>query len=208
MNAGAAAAPEVGPLLEREAREAAELLARAFRDNPLNVAALGSANPARRLRACRRGASDLVGTALVHGECWAARSGGRPLGALVATPPGRHPLPAPPLLRRLVTLWVQGLGTARRWAEIFEALQLQHPLEPHWYLGTLGVDPPVQGRGVGTALLRGWLRRVDREAGAVYLETDRERNVSWYAREGFSVVCHIRVLDVPVWCMQRPPRAT
>jgi ribosomal protein S18 acetylase RimI-like enzyme len=206
VSSGAARAPEVGPLLAPEARSAAELLARAFRDNPLNVAAIRSADLGRRLRACRPGARDLVDTALRHGEVWAAREAGRPLAALVATPPGRHPLPAPPLPRRLLTLAVQGWRTARRWGEIFEALQVHHPLEPHWYLGTLGVDPPEQGRGVGTALLRGWLRRVDREAGSVYLETDRERNVSWYEREGFVVVCRTRVLEVPVWCMQRPAR--
>lgn len=206
MSPGAARAPDVGPVLAHEARSVAELLARAFRDNPLNVAAIGSADLGRRLRACRPGARDLVHSALRHGEVWAAREAGHPLAGLVATPPGRHPLPPPPLSRRLLTLAVQGWRTARRWGQIFEALQVQHPLEPHWYLGTLGVDPPQQGRGVGTALLRAWLRRVDREAGSVYLETDRERNVSWYEREGFAVVCRTRVLEVAVWCMQRPAR--
>jgi ribosomal protein S18 acetylase RimI-like enzyme len=206
VSSGAARAPDVGPLLAHEARSAAELLARAFRDNPLNVAAIRSADLGRRLRASRPGARDLVASALRHGEVWAAREAERPLGALVATPPGHHPLPPPPLARRLLSLAVQGWGTARRWGEIFEALQLLHPPDPHWYLGTLGVDPVQQGRGVGTALLRTWLRSVDREAGSVYLETDRERNVSWYEREGFCVVCRTRVLEVPVWCMQRPAR--
>lgn len=207
MSAGASRAPEIGPVCTGEVRDVAELLARAFCDNPLNVAVIGSEDPGRRLRACRPGTRDLVEVARQHGDAWTARLDGVPLAGLVAAPPGGHPLPPPPLARRLLALWVHGWRAAHRWVEAFEALQYHHPLEPHWYLGTLGVDPPQQGRGIGTALLRRWLRRVDEGGASVYLETDRERNVPWYQREGFSVVRPIRVLDVPVWCMQRPARS-
>ena len=205
MSFGASQAPVVGAATAEEARPIAELLARAFCDNPLTVAVVDSEKPGRRLRASRPGMRNLVDVARVHGEVWAAREGGTPRGALVASPPGLHPLPAPPPLQRLRTLWVQGWRVARRWADVFEALQQHHPLGRHWYLGALGVDPPAQGRGVGSELLRRWLRRVDEAGGMVYLETDRERNVSWYQRQGFCVLATLRVQGVPVWCMQRPP---
>lgn len=204
MSIGATQAPAVGTARAEEARQIAELLARAFCDNPLSVAVVDSAKPGRRLRASRAGIRNLVEVALVHGEVWTARNGGAPRAALVASPPGQHPLPAAPVAQRLLTPWLQGWRVARRWAEVFEALQQHHPLGRHWYLGTLGVDPPGQGRGVGTQLLRRWLRRVDEAGGEVYLETDRERNVSWYQREGFCVLAAIHVLGVPVWCMRRP----
>lgn len=204
MSFGAFSAPSVGAATADEVVQIAELLARAFCDNPLSVAVIGSEKPGRRLRASRPGIRSLVDVARAHGEVWAARDGATPRGALVACPPGRHPFPPSPLAQRLRTLWVQGWRVARRWAEVFEALQHHHPVEKHWYLGTLGVDPLAQGRGIGTQLLRRWLGRVDEAGGRVYLETDRERNVGWYEREGFSVVATFPVQGVPVWCMQRP----
>ena len=95
----------------------------------------------------------------------------------------------------------------RRWAEVFEALDALHPIEPHRYLGTLGVDPRHHRRGVGVALLRHWLARADEEEVAVYLETDRSENLAFYGQVGFEVVREAEVVGVPIWCMQRPPRS-
>ena len=55
MSRGVAAAPEVGPLDPAGVPPATEVLARAFRDNPLNRAAIGSPDAERRLRSNRAG---------------------------------------------------------------------------------------------------------------------------------------------------------
>ena len=89
---------------------------------------------------------------------------------------------------------------------MFDALNALHPAEPHSYLGTLGVAPRLQGRGVGTALLRHWLARVDRDPSAVYLETDRPEYVGFYERAGFEVLGETEVVGVPIWRLLRPPR--
>lgn len=197
-------APQVGPLVETESADTIEVLARAFRDNPLNVAVLGD-SPERRLRSNRAGMSGLVEVARVYGDVWTVRVAESVVGALVGTPPGSYPLPPPSVSRRLRGLRVQGWRAARRWGEVFRTLQDLHPLGPHWYLGTLGVEPSARRAGAGSALLRGWLGHADAEGAAVYLETDREQNLPFYAREGFTVVQRTQVLGVPVWCMQRPP---
>ncbi len=197
----------VGPLREEAVPAAVEVLARAFRDNPLNVAVVRGA-PERRLRANRAGTRGLVEVAQRHDAVWTVREGGRLAGALIGTPPGEYPLPPPPLRDRLRCVRRQGLRVARRWARVFRALEVLHPLEPHWYLGTLGVDPDAQGRGLGGALLRTWLGHADAAGASVYLETDLERNLRFYAREGFTVVRRTEVLGVPVWCMQRAPAAS
>jgi len=194
-----------GPLASAEEPAAVELLARAFRDNPLNVAVIGG-GAERRLRSNRHGMRGLVPMASLHGEVWALRDGARLCAALVGVPPLLHPLPPPPLALRLRTLFGQGLGVALRWARVFEELDRIHPEEPHWYLGTFGVDPPVQGRGLGSGLLASWLERIDAERGAVYLETDRPENVPFYERAGFDTVREVSVLDVPIWCMRRESR--
>ena len=72
-------------------------------------------------------------------------------------------------------------------------------------LGSLGVDPVHQGRGVGTALLRHWLARTAGDVSGAYLETDVRDNVGFYDRQGFAVERETRVLGVRVWCMRRPP---
>jgi ribosomal protein S18 acetylase RimI-like enzyme len=169
------------------------------------VAVVGARNPRRRLRSNALGTRTLLPAAETHGEVWAAREGNRVVGALIGTPPNAHPLPPPPLAARLRCLVGQGWRVARRWAEVFQALDALHPLEPHWYLGTLGVDPDHQGRGVGTALLRHWLAHAAADASGTYLETDLRGNVGFYEREGFTVERETRILGVRVWCMRYPP---
>jgi GNAT superfamily N-acetyltransferase len=148
----------------------------------------------------------LVPAARSHGQLLAARVQGRLAAALVAAPPFAYPLSAPGLAARVRCVLGQGLPVARRWGCVFRALDALHPREPHWYLGTLGVDPEVQGRGVGSALLAAWLAGADRDGLPAYLETDRERNVGFYARAGFELAGETQVLGVRIWRMWRQAR--
>jgi GNAT superfamily N-acetyltransferase len=181
------------------------VLARAFRDNPLNVAVI-RAGPARRLRSNLHSMRALLPAASDHGEVWVVREGSQICAALVSVPPLLHPLPAPSLGLRLRTLFGQGVGVALRWAQVFEELDRLHPAEPHWYLGTFGVDPSRQGHGLGSGLLAAWLAWIDVEGGDVYLETDRVENVPFYERAGFGTVGETAVLGVSVWRMRRESR--
>jgi ribosomal protein S18 acetylase RimI-like enzyme len=56
-----------------------------------------------------------------------------------------------------------------------------------WYLDAIGVDPPQQGRGVGSALIRFGLERAAAQGKRAFLETAVERNVPYYERFGFEV---------------------
>jgi ribosomal-protein-alanine N-acetyltransferase len=53
---------------------------------------------------------------------------------------------------------------------------------------TIGVDPALQGKGIGKALLRALLALADEVAAPVYLEvrTDNEAAIGLYAAHGFS----------------------
>ena len=179
------------------------MLARAFRDNPLNVAVIGP-DPQRRLRANLHGARALLPTAVAHGRVLAASQGGEPRGVLIATGPFAWPLPPPPALVNLRRVLGQGLRVARRWARVFDALAEVHPREPHAYLATLGVEPSAQAGGLGTALLAHWLEGVDAEGLPAWLETDREENVGFYRRLGFGLAGELRVLGARVFLMARP----
>ena len=60
-----------------------------------------------------------------------------------------------------------------------------HPHEPHHYLAFLAVRPGRQGHGLGTALLRDRLRRLDAAGAPAYLEASEPRSRALYVREGF-----------------------
>jgi len=145
--------------------------------------------------------------AMAHGLVLAASLDGQLAGVLVAAPPLFYPFPPAPFWPRVRAVLIQGFAVARRWREAFESLDARHPTSPHWYLGTLGVEPSLQGRGVGTALMRNWLARVDPDGLAAYLETDRAENLPFYERFGFRPAATFRVLEVPVTAMERAPRA-
>jgi ribosomal protein S18 acetylase RimI-like enzyme len=62
-----------------------------------------------------------------------------------------------------------------------------HPTFPHWYLPWFGVDPALQGVGLGGELMEQCLRIVDQDHLPVYLETPNPRSLPFYKRQGFEV---------------------
>jgi GNAT superfamily N-acetyltransferase len=92
-----------------------------------------------------------------------------------------------------------------RYARFWEWIEGCHPGERHWLLDQLAVEPQAQGRGIGSAMLRFALERASADGLPLFLETGLARNVTYYARFGFSVVRHA---DAPgggphVWFMRR-----
>jgi ribosomal protein S18 acetylase RimI-like enzyme len=102
-----------------------------------------------------------------------------------------------------------GVATERQ-GEVFALLEevgAAHPDEPHWFLPAIGVDPAVQGRGAGAALMTRSLERCDAEHAVAYLESSNPRNIDFYERLGFEVVGRMQVGESPVLtAMLRPPR--
>lgn len=91
--------------------------------------------------------------------------------------------------------------------EHIEPTHLRLVPESHWYLMILGVDPPHQGKGVGSTLIRPMLARADAEGRRCYLETAKERNVTFYRSHGFEVGAEDDIPGGPhVWMMVREPR--
>ena len=57
-----------------------------------------------------------------------------------------------------------------------------------WYLEYLGVDPFKQSMGLGSALLKSSLEKIDLLHEPAYLESSNPRNMSLYERNGFQTV--------------------
>ena len=88
-----------------------------------------------------------------------------------------------------------------------EKLHKEDASNPHWYLQTLGVDPPHQGQGIGGQTIQPVLREADMSRLPCYLESSKERNVPFYEKHGFQVVKEDRLgKDGPrFWTMLREP---
>jgi len=71
--------------------------------------------------------------------------------------------------------------------EAEDRLHAQAVKGSHWYLPVLGVDPTRQGRGIGVALLQPVMQMADQENLACFLETNNEKNLSFYEKYGFRV---------------------
>jgi GNAT superfamily N-acetyltransferase len=105
-------------------------------------------------------------------------------------------------------LWLEVLGPhAERGSTLSSLLDKQHPSEPHYYLGVLGVAPQRQCLGIGSALMEPVLAHCDSEGIPGYLEATNPRNRDLYLRHGFVVKQQVRLPDgPPLWLMLREPR--
>lgn len=108
--------------------------------------------------------------------------------------------------------WLLGLPAVdrRRLTGIFQRLEERRSallLGPYWYLEAVGVEPTQQGRGLGGALVRDGLTRVDEADLPTYMETATEDLVSMYEHFGFRVLQEVQApgLDLPIWLMRREP---
>jgi ribosomal protein S18 acetylase RimI-like enzyme len=126
-------------------------------------------------------------------------------GAALWLPPNVHPN------ENAMTVLIERTAPTKIQKEItrvFEKMENYHPKEPHWYLPLIGVDPFLQGNGIGSALMKHALVACDRENKFAFLESTNLRNVPLYERHGFEVLGNIQVGTSPnLYPMIRSPRS-
>jgi len=93
--------------------------------------------------------------------------------------------------------------------EVMEKFHKKGVPEPHWRLLIAGVAPDLQGRGIGSGLIKEGLARADDTNSPCYVMTNEERAVAFYERLGFVVIG-----SAPLgkggprgWAMRREPRS-
>ena len=164
------------------------MLGRAFGDNPGYLAILPFLSDEERHRAVERSIRGFVQAAVRHHVAECIVHDGRVAAGMLACEPGQYPAAWRP------KLW-QASGTVatgpRGWRNFltYDAFTARHHgREPHFYLFMLGVEPDLQGRGLGKTLLRRLNARADRAGLPCFLETDRETSVALYRSVGYEVV--------------------
>ena len=75
---------------------------------------------------------------------------------------------------------------------MFAEMAAYHPRNPHWYLPTIGIEPHLHRKGLGSALLTQALSRCDQEHMPAYLESSNSANTALYQRFGFKGLGVIR----------------
>jgi GNAT superfamily N-acetyltransferase len=187
-------------------RVEANVLARAFHDDPMFTFIEPSADRRRRVLPWFFGAALRLGDQQGRVD----RDAGR--AAVIWLPPGRTSLGPRAMLRSGLALAPMRLGPAAfvRFARLTSAFE-ESAATVHgttfWHLFILGVDPAVQGQGLGARLVAPVLAEADAAGHLCYLETLSERNLAFYQRLGFAVAGHVTRRDLPeFWMMTRDPR--
>ena len=207
--------PRVPLLFPNEYAEAAAVLGRAFAEDPLLLAIVGPASdPQDRARRMTGVFASVLRDHRSHGQpVWGVIADGRVAAAAVVehvvSPPsalsmalgGLSGLPA--LVRAI------GWSGLMRGLSALDTLTRNRPPEPHLYLNILGVEPSLQRRHFGAAILDHLREQAAPRVGwaGVYLETATEANVAYYTRFGYRVIGEIYPLGVRMWRMLQPRAA-
>jgi GNAT superfamily N-acetyltransferase len=201
--------PDVVALTRAQVPVAVDALVRAFDDSPI-MRFLFREDWVRR-RGMQQFFRAVTLDALPFAEVWSVADGSAVPATAVWLPPGAHPPSLARQLRQLIATPLLGPlkpGPLLRSLRYLREVERSHPRDEHWYLALLGTDPPRQGHGLGTALLEPVLARADATGHPAYLETDKERNLAYYARFGFELVETLSPAPggPPTWTMLRPAR--
>ena len=184
------------------------MLARAFYDDPLMRYAIP--DPDERARLLPPMYERMIRFGMLAGEVYATAD--VPEGVAIWLPPNakwtRENIEASGM-HEFATLI--GNDAYQRYREVVSQewqARLREIPGPGWYLFILGVEPRVQRRGLGGALMRPVLERADTEQVACFLETENERNVAFYLKQGFDLIVseEAGTSGVRFWTFSRSPQ--
>jgi GNAT superfamily N-acetyltransferase len=178
------------------------VLARGMRDNPVHIAVFGDDHDYRLDALTRLFSAQMP----MQSQPLHAVRDGETVGVCGLAPPGEC---LGDLLRALAGRVPPMSEDAAEQARIEAWLGDWGGRDPadlrHWHLGPIAADAHRQRQGIGSVMMEEFCRRVDEAGDAAYLETDKDENVSFYMRFGFTIVGAATVLGSQNWFMQRAP---
>ena len=179
--------------------ECVSVLSNAFVTNPLHLSAFGNDRLDQNRLFFRIGLRHMF-----NGQAFVALVDGAVAG-YVHFNAWPHCLPAPEEIPTAAATLLKPLGPAiPRVIQWFSRWCHLDPEEPHVHLGPIGVEPTLQNRGVGTALMNRYVEHLRQEKTGGYLETDRAANVEFYKKFGFALIREETLIETQTWYMWRP----
>ena len=192
---------EVGDIRPDEVAEAVTVAARAMCTSPMAYAVIGEDHE-RRYRHTRRFFDRLYKLA-IHQRPLVARLDGRVVASTNDLVQQACRARLVDLVRSLPALALTGPRGAVRTVRWLNDWERRDPDRPHAHFGPFGVEPELQGQGIGSLVLREYTRRLDEAGEHSYLETEKPQNVALYQRFGFEVIQESELFGVPNWFMWR-----
>ncbi len=187
-----------------------EILARAFQDDPLFVYFFP--DPSERAKRTPYQFQFLLRHAVAYGEVYATSPNLE--GTALWLPSEKNNTSFWRKMRCGGLLMASRIGkeaSSRRqhFLECTASVHKRHTSFRHWYLKIMGVDPVFQGKGYAGTLLKAMLARTDEEHLPCCLNTQNEKNVSFYQHYGFELVEETTIpgTEVSNWAMLRKPQS-
>ncbi|MEU7594873.1 GNAT family N-acetyltransferase [Streptomyces sp. NPDC039022] len=191
--------PAVRPGTRADVPRVLRTLDRAFADYPFTRHTIAADDHAARLHRFNELFVTRIG--LDHGRVWVADDGD---AVAVWTTPETSA--AGDVFAELGPRFAEIAGDRAEASARAEAAMSGHrPGEPVWFLGSVGVHPGRQGRGLGSAVIRPGLEAAEAAGVPAFLETSDERNVRFYEHLGFEVTAECSLPDggPRAWAMTR-----
>ena len=142
--------------------EIANILARAFCDDPVALMIFGDLTPEERIEKLSIAYVETLKVCIKHGTPYVVTYQGKAAGATIVYPPKAYPPPLSAQLKQnaayIAKAGTHGVG---KWVSLMTEIEKDHPKDPHYYLEFIGIDPDYQGKHVGSALLEYIFARKD-----------------------------------------------
>jgi len=193
-------------LQKSQIKPAAEMLTRAFQDDPLSAYFIPDASE-------RKNKSPyifqvLIRYGILYGEVYATSPNLEGVAAWLPSEKADMALWRSIWSGGLSILFKLGIKALRRqlaFADCAYSIHKRHAPFRHWFLQPIGVDPVFQGKGYASTLLKAMFVRIDKEHLPCYLDTQTGKNVSIYQHHVFKVVEEFKTpgTDFSNWAMLR-----
>jgi hypothetical protein len=126
---------EVLPITHQSYRQAAQVLGRAFVDEPVSVAVYKNFSPDRRVKALTFDFTAEISICLRKGYPLQVNVDGKVIAVAVIYPPGAYPLTTSDQWMLLIKSFLgNGLYNIKGWMQWLNEVDNAHPKEPHYYL--------------------------------------------------------------------------
>lgn len=188
---------QIRDLRPEELPAAGAIVGRALADS-LSFHEVYPGNPGKRTAALGQIFAALLRMHAAHGRVFGAIVDGTLSGVCSIREPGGCQLGAfDKLALGKAAASAVSLGYSIALQKMMADAALRDPPVRHFHLGPLAVEPACQRRGLGTALMQEFCRRVDVARELAAGETDRKGALPFLARFGFKEISSAAIAGVP-----------